>query len=374
MFQSAALVDAVKRANIVAPTRGSELDRYKGFVFELNPETTTVLLRVTNGEVYYSEVLYPFEVEGEEGQLWRVSSVLAHNIISNLPLASDGKVKFVEEQGKLRITHGKMRASTPLIDADSYPTWEIDRPENFRTMTRMGQLLDTVAWAAENNNVPPRCGVYMSTEAVSCTQHGVISYMPVEFEFLDNRRNVVIPINQVGAIVRSMEEVQVSVVGGNMYLSPNEDVLIRCSLYDDSFPDVEGVVGSTNPEGVVFLNRTEVQGILSRVNAVNASDRQRALAITIGDEQVNFSSRDKSSGDEIEESMFAQGADHDPVLFHVSVEFFTSAIDNCPTQSMLLQYNPSNPKRPIKICGEQPGYNVVLMPRIIPKGVDDGTA
>lgn len=362
-FSIATFADAIKRANIIAPTRGSELDKYKGFVFDLDPNEDGIVLRTTNGDIWYTEFLYPSSSSIDKPTSWRVSSLSLNAIISSLPIKNDARVNLKAEGGKMRITYGRMKATTPFIRSDDYPEWQTFDADHFETYTKFGEMLDRVGWATSNDNLPPRCGVYLSETVIAATREGVVVSVPSKFNFADGRDNIVIPYSQVAPIARTMEECKVGVVGNNLLLSPTEDVFIKCALYDDKFPNVEGVIERTDHDTVVMFSKSETSEVIKRVSALGADDRQRNLLVTIGDDLVIFAIRDSDSAEEVEETIMVPGqADHEPVRFLFSIELFRDAIEKAPGKDITLLYDPANAKRPVKFVGAD-DYNVVVMPR-----------
>lgn len=361
-FNNAALADAIKRANIVAPTRGRELDMYKGFVFDLFPGEEYVTLRTTNGELYYTEYLYPNEIEVEKAVSWRVASMSTHGIVSNL--AASGSVKLKDEGGKLRITSGRMKATTPLIRSNDYPDAEqfMYEPEGMFTMQGFGTRLDLVGWSTSGDGLPPRCGVYMDSEHLCATNGKTLVRVPNDYKFADNRDNIVLPYQLVGPILRTMEEVQVGVLGNHLVISPTEDIFIKCTLYEPRFDPVNRIMEKEHPE-VISFNKEEMMSTLSRVSKIGTSDRQIGLDVYIGGETMTLSVKDRDSAEEIEETIFLQsGGEHELVKFMFSVEYFTDIINKAPGKDIAMHYNPEKTVSMVKFTGDN-GYEGVVMPR-----------
>lgn len=361
-FNNATLADAIKRANIVAPTKGRELDMFKGFVIDLIPGEDYVILRTTNGELFYAEFLYPEIEDLEHPTTWRVPSGSCHGIVSNLK--TKGTVKFKDEGGKLRITSGRMRASLPLIRSDDYPelTQFLYEQENMLTVQGFGSRLDQVGWATADDNLPPGCAVVMTDTYLAATNRAVLARVPNKFEFNDGREKVVIPYRSVAPLLRTMEEVQLGVQGGHMVVSPTEDIFIKFSMFEDKFPPVEKAMDRAQEE-VLSFSREEVADVLTRVTRIGTTDRQVALEIWIGGQTMTLSIKDRDSAEEIDESVqLLQGGDHELVRFMFSVENFSETINKFPGKTLTMEYSPSKPTSTVKMFNDA-GYEVVLMPR-----------
>nr|DAK84355.1 MAG TPA: DNA polymerase sliding clamp [Caudoviricetes sp.] len=362
-FTNATLADAIKRANIVAPTRGRELDMFKGFVFDVSPDDEFVTLRTTNGVLYYTEFLYPTKIECTEPMSWRVSSLSTHGIVSNLPVT--GSVKFKDEGGKLRITSGRMRATIPLIRGGDYPDQEefMFEPEGMYPMKGLGESLDRVGWAVAADGLPPRAGVYMDENFLCATNGRVLARVPIEYKFATDRNNIVMPYSIVAPLLRSIEELEVGVLGSNLIISPTEDIYIKCSLFEDRFDPVNRIMEKEYPESCTFDKET-ILGVLSRVSKIGASDRQVNLDVYIVGDLMTLSIKDKDSAEEIEESLaLTAEATHEMVRFMFSIDYFTDAITKAPGKDLTMHYNPDKTGAVVKFEGAM-GYEACVVPRI----------
>lgn len=363
-FNNATLADAIKRANIVAPTRGRELDMFKGFVIDLYPGEEYVTLRTTNGELFYTEYLHPLSIEVDKQTSWRVASPSTHGIVSNLSVK--GNVKMKDEGGKIRITSGRMKASTPLIRGGDYPDMDqfMFEPEGMMTLNGFGSRLDLVGWATSSDGMPPRCGVYMDEEYLCATDGTVLARYPNEYKFADERDNIVIPYHLIGPIIRTMEEVQVGVIGNHFVVSPTEDIYIKCTLFEPRFDPVNRVMEKEHETSVSF-DKDEMIGVLSRVSKIGSADRQISLDVYIIGEMMTLAIRDRDSAEEIEESvLLVQEAEtQDLTRFIFSIERFTDIMTKAPGKNITMRYNPSKPMSVVKFENDS-GYQTALMPRM----------
>lgn len=371
-FTNATLADAIKRANIIAPTRGRELDMYKGFVIDVYPDEEYVTLRTTNGQLYYTEFLYPESIECDKATTWRVSSISTHGVVSNLPITK--VCTFRDEGSKLRITSGRMRATIPLLRGGDYPSPDefMFEPEGMFHMTGFGAALDLVGWAASNDGLPPRCGIYMDSDYVCATNMWVLARVPNKYEFADGRDFVVLPYATLAPILRSIEELDVGVLGNNLIISPTEDIFIKCGLFEPRFDPVNRVMDKEYTSSVVF-DKEEMTGVLSRVSKIGSSDRQVSLDVYIVGDSMTLSVKDRNSSEEIEESIdLAEAVDHEMVKYMFSIEYFTEAVAKAQGKAITFNYSPDIPKSIVKFSTDS-GYEVCVMPRIdMPKDRGEG--
>jgi DNA polymerase III sliding clamp (beta) subunit (PCNA family) len=360
-FETAAFADSIKKANAIAPTRGKEFDKYKGFHLEVRPEGNNVCLRSTNGDVFYTEFMTPLKIEGDEVD-WRIPSAVTNGIVSNLPIGSGKMVTFENEKGFLRITSARMRARVPLIANDYYPDWESFDANLLPVVENFGARLDQVAWAADRGNLPPLNGVYIDSGRMVATNKVRIATVPIEFD-TGGDKYVVVPVGILAPVVRGMEEIKVGIIGNYLCVSPNDDTQIKCVLYADPYPPVDKPL-SLEFEQLVMLNRDLVVETLARVLAVGSSDRQLPLKVVIGDEQIAFHVRDENNTEEIEDSIYLAGqCEHEPVEYLFSPENFSDAISKSPNKEMIFHYNTSEQDKGTRFEGGS-GYVVIVRPRV----------
>lgn len=370
-FETAALADSIKKANTIAPSRGKEFDMYKGFVLDVFPEHGRVLLRATNGEVFYSEYLSPLKIEGPE-LTWRIPSAVTNGIVSNLPIGSGKTVKFENEAGYLRITSGRMRARVPLIPNDYFPDWDDFEDEDMPVVEGFGARLDQVAWACHRGNTPPINGVYIDREKMVGTDRAKVAIVPIAFDPGEGEY-VVVPVGILAPVVRGMEEIKVNVQGNFLCIAPNEDTHIKCVLFGEDYPKVANVMAQVQEEAII-LDRDLVVETMTRMRAIGTGDRQMPLKVVIGEEQIAFHMRDEQSVEEIEDSIYLSGqADHPPVTYLFGPDIFMDAVGKSPNKMMTFNYNLTEQKKLVKFEGGS-GYEVAVRPRVAmePKEPDAG--
>jgi len=361
-FETAALADAIKRANSVAPTKGKELDLYKGFYFEVMPDSDGVFLRATNGEIFYQEWLMPLKIEGEYDE-WRLPSPSINGIVSNLPFGVGKSVIFDNEDNRrMRITSDRMRASVPMMIAESFPDWDDFDDSELKIVHQFGTKLDQVAWAASNTGLPPLCGIYIDSTQFIATNRARLSCVPIDID-LGEKKKIVVPISALSSMVRSYDEVKVGTDDSHLLLSPVEDVHIKCILYADDYPPVQIIMDRVSKlENTILFDKDLVSQILTRIKTIGNTDRQAMMEVRIGKEQVSFFMQDTTSGEEIEESAYLAGqCDHDILSVGFAIDNFHSAINNSPSKAIAMSYNFSE-KEPVLLAGGSE-YKVILMPR-----------
>lgn len=364
-FETAAFADSIKKANSIAPTRGKEFDKYKGFYMEVRNGDNNVCLRTTNGEVYYTEFMQPLKMEGEDAD-WRIPSAVTNGIVSNLPIGSGKTVTFEDflVQGKqfLRITSGRMKARVPLIVNDYFPDWEGFDSSGFPVVYDFGARLDAVSWASDRGNLPPYNGVYIDSERMVATDKVRVASMEGAFD-TGEHAYLVVPVGILAPVVRGIDEMKIGLDGNFLCMQPNEDIQIKCVMYGEQFVNVNRALQIENEE-LIMINRDIIGEVLARCLAVGSSDRQMPLKVTIGNEEIAFHVRDEGKTEEIEDSVYLKGQClHEPVDYLFGPDNFVDAVGKSPNKEMVFHYNISEQKKGVKFEGGS-GYVVIVRPRV----------
>lgn len=364
-FDSATLAEAIKKANTVAPTRGRELDRYKGFVFEIFNDEQVVRLRCTNGDLFYSEFVYPNEIEGPD-VTWRVSSRTTFAVASNLPIRAGKKVILEEvkdaKYGRVLVfQYGSMRATMPFIDHSDYPDWEDFDDTDLPVVENFGANIDAVSWACDSDGMPPKGGVYIDSEKMVGSNGFLMATIPIKMDLTD-RDNIVVPVKTLSSALRNLEEVKVGVGGGQLLIAPTDTVHISCFMWDETYPNVNRML-SLEYDQMLVLDKEYMVEVLNRVKAIGVDDRQVSMEVNIGDNQISFAIEDKNSTESITESIeLPDMADHEIAEYRFSAEYFLNAVQKSPGKLVTFSYNPERPVSPVKFEGAN-GYTVVVQPR-----------
>lgn len=361
-FENAAFADAIKKASSVAPVKGERFTDFHGFLFEFDGEYVT--LRCTDGDIFYSETLYPVKSSGEPA-IWRVSSKLMFNLSTRLPSRIGSKLELNDELvSRLTMKSGTMKATLPMVSHEAFPEWDDFDDDALPVVENFGKLLDQVAWSCSKKNDPPLSGVYMDEEKLVTSNKYTLATVPIKINLADDGRdNIVVPVRVLGPVLRNFEEVKVGVEGGHLLIAPSDDVHIKCQLFDDQYVNVESVFAKEHPDIVVFDNKQYIVEIVERVCSAGTDDRQVAMELIIGDEMATFAVRSSETGEEVEETIYlVDQVEHPPVTFKFSSEYFKGAIQNAPGKAVIMHYDKTKPGMFVRFQGEE-GYQAIAMPR-----------
>lgn len=375
-FEVGTLADAVREANVIAPTKGKDLDQYAGFYLEVRPDNTgggQVFLRCTNGAVYYTKQIEVVKIDGIE-QDWRLPSIPINGILSALPVGAGRNVTLDREvvadansasgyryTNRIRIECGRTKASVLLIPTETYPDWDPFDPTDLPMVHRFGEKLDQVGWAVANEGGEPLTGVYIDGGRLVATDRFRVATTPCEVD-MRGSEPVTVPMGLIGPILKQIQDVKLGIFGNFLGISPNEYTQIKVGVYGQNVPDMSRIMNQAHEE-VVMLHREAIAAAVKRVLAIGATDRQIALHVTIGDGEMALYIEGEGQAETSEDAVYLEGqAQHTPVEYKFGPQNFLDAIQKSPSAEIMFHYNTSTAHAVVKFETSM-GYNVWSMPR-----------
>jgi DNA polymerase III sliding clamp (beta) subunit (PCNA family) len=366
VFETAAFADSIKKAAIVAPGHGQAFDKANGIVLNLDPSAANgwqVLIRSTNLDVYRMEWLDPEEIDGLAPSTWRLPSKAFSSLISSLPIGS-GKTVTLEEgvnglQRFVRVTSGRMKARFNLIQYEGYPGWSVFDPSKLSQAMDLGARISQVEWAADSSGQPPLAGVHFDgTHAVATDKYRLVC-APVEIPGLTEP--ITVPSGLLAQLLRQTGEIKVGVDGGQLLLMPDESIQIRCVLFGTEYVATRKI-RENEYEHTVKVKKASILDMLQRAQSYGASDRDAAMRVFIGEEEVCVMMANQEIG-VISDALEVPGqANHERFEILFTPKNLIEPISNSPSEEVIIGYTPGSPNRIVRFDGGS-GYLAFAMPR-----------
>lgn len=362
-FETATIADAIRRAARIAPGKaGHAFDKAAGIFMEINPAgDVQCLIRATNIEAFHTEIIATVASEGEPTR-WRLPSALMSNIVGSLPPKSGATVKFTQENRKIRITTGKMRASMNLIDNESYPDWEMFDGTQLTMVSGLGGRVGMVEWAANNDGNPPLCGVYLDGQYAVATDRYRLARVPCRIENLP--KPIIIPSGILGQALKTMGDTGVMATESQLLLAPDDYTQLRLSMYDATYPPVH-LIFATEYEAVAEVNKSDLLEKIARANQYAGAERNPRLRTFWGKGEIAVMMENEEVGivgDVVECPGFL---DHPRIEVQFTPKNLSDALNNAPESKVKIHYGYSEAgvkQSTIKIDGGA-GYEVWVMKR-----------
>lgn len=343
-FETSTLAACVKKADQVAPNRGSAFDKAAGIVIESDGEVTCV--RATDTSVFYTEWISPTSFEGSVIQ-WRLPSKLMAQIIGSLPIGSGKEVTLTEEDSKILITSGRMKAKIPMMDVSYFPTWQSFAPEGLEATADVGGKINMVEWAAAKDGQAPMGGIYFDGEYVLACDKFRLARTPLAIPHLE--APVLVPANLLGGLIQTTGEVLFGSSGDNLLIMPDDHTQISTVLFGESYPTMDALINGEYPNSVT-VKKSYLLEVANRVRGVNTADRQASMSVIIGKGEVTIYMSDAEAAlmDTVE---ITGQCDHPRHTILFTPENLIQAVEHAPSEEVILSYDTSNPMKIFRVDG-----------------------
>lgn len=362
-FETATIADAIRRAARIAPGKaGHAFDKAAGISMEITPdESVQCLIRATNIEAFHTEIIATVAAEGDPVR-WRLPSALMANIVGSLPPKSGSLVKFTQEDRKIRITTGKMRASMNLMDNENFPDWEMFDGSKLTMVGGLGGRVGMVEWAASGDNNPPFSGVYLDGEWAVATDRYKLARVPCKIANLE--KPVIIPAGILGQALKTMGDTGLMATANQLLLAPDDYTQLRLAIYDAKYPPVAMIFG-TEYEATTEVNKTELLDKIQRANQYAGAERNPLLRTFWGKGEIAVMMENAEVGligDVVECPGFL---DHARIEIKFTPKHLTDALNNAPDSKVTIHYSYSEDgiKQPTVRIDGGAGYNAWVMKR-----------
>lgn len=362
VFETATIADAVKKADRIAPTRGSAFDKAAGLVFQIDPDQGVVVLQATDTMTFSKEWIDIVESSGQPVE-WRVPSTLFAQVMAGLPIGSGSTVTLEDKMDrsvrKLFLTCGKIKAKFNLMMTDHYPVWPVFSPDGLVTINDMGGRIAMAEWAADPAAEPPLSGVCLDGELVKATDRYRLAVAPLSIPNLSEP--IVIPAGILSAILKQTGEVKVGVHDGLLLIMPDATTQIRSTVFDVKYPPVERIMNRDYPHKIT-VKRAPLLEMMQRTSAFAGKDRYPILRIFIGKGEIVCMMNTREVGDLMDSMELGSQASHDRFEVKFTPKNILTAIQTAPNETVDLYYDTSDSMKAMYLDGGS-GYEAWMMPR-----------
>lgn len=333
-FEAATLIDVIQRAAKASPRAGAT-GKTAGFVIDVQPENQTVIVRATNGDVFFREVIDALILEGNRA-IWRVSSQYLSRVIATFKSRSGDEITCYSTEGEelLRVEQGRKLAKLGLMRADEYPSWFDIEPTYASVVSDFGNAIQLVEWAGDPTN--SQLGIRLTSTAILATDKYVMARVPITIDTLD--KPITMPIGILKGIIDLRGEIRFGVVGGQVLILPNDRTQIRAATVDQPYPNIESAMRKSH-EAEFRVDKDELLALIAGAQSIAESSGTSILRLFIGQHQlagVLEQVDDRTTG--IRDIIDVEGADHNIHEIWINPEKLHSAVRSCPDEKITVYY------------------------------------
>lgn len=360
-FEAATIGDALKRAARVAPAKvGTAFDKAAGIVLDIAPGTDApCVVRATDTEVFYLEVLETISAEGDKCR-WRLPSQLMASVIGSIPPTSGRTVTFSwEGSGPVRITSSRMKVELNLMLNPFYPEWDAVDATQLVNAPNFGGAITRVEWAASKEGPAPLNGILIDGSYIVATDRYRIAR--VECPIPLPGPPLIIPAWSIGHLLKSMGDVLIGMAGNLFIVMPDDFTQFQVVTMGDKFSPVEKLYALPYEESV-HVGKDELLRQINNALSFAGSNRDPMVTLWFGREELAIHLHNQDIGMFGDVIPVAGQATHERVKIHFTPKMLVDALTNAPNNTVEIKYKPELPRSPICITGDS-GYTVWCVPR-----------
>ena len=359
-FETAAIADAIKKAGLVAPTRGEAFDKANGIVMDIFPDSDVqCVVRATNLAVYTAEGVNAIQASGNEVR-WRLAANILKGVMESLPIGAGKNVTFAQEGSEVKMQSGRMKASMRLIDPSMYPNWDTFDPEGMSSIAGLGGKIALVEWACLESPQPPLCGVYLDGEWAIATDKFKMARVPCKVEL---KHPVTIPSGILSSVLRPLTDVSLAVRDTTLEILVAELHQVQTIVFGVEYPAAQ-IMKVMELEYPVEVEVAK-QDLLSLINlalSMAGHERNPTVKMIFGRGEIAAMLRNAEVGFLGDVLEVPGQIGHNRVTLNFTPKILTDAISKAPSARVTLAYNPDRLKMPFRVS-DGSGYMAWIQPK-----------
>lgn len=279
-FETAALADALRRADKVAPSRGEAFDKAAGIILEIQEKV--VVIKATNLETEFATWITPIEINGPAVR-WRLSSKIFTEVIGKLKTTGNlFRLTLENDKGSVKLTHSRTKAAFGLMDTSQYPDWIPFTPDEMEEVEGLAEISARVAWAASKSSSIPLTGVHFTGKIAIATDRYRICCVPLTMTL---KEPITIPAGVLDAVLPPRAPVLVKVDDHKLYIMPDEYTQISTVKYGVDYPPIERIIKREYPQ-LVTVNKSHLLDMMDLANTMAATERNPIMRLFLGNETI----------------------------------------------------------------------------------------
>jgi DNA polymerase III sliding clamp (beta) subunit (PCNA family) len=262
-------------------------------------------------------------------------------VIGKLPTIRNKEVEFEQDGSILRMTHGRFtRATFQMVSLDGWSDWMPFSPDDMIQVEGLAGVAAAVQWAASKGTDIPLPGVHFDGELAMATDRYRFAVMPFPMTL---KEPITVPASVLTTVLKAGDTCLVRADGNHLYLMPDEATQISTAIFGVPYPPIKRVMRREYPHPVT-IGKKDILETIDLACTMIQSDRQPALQIILGKEQIAITLANEQTG--LLGSVLPTPGQlviprrHD---FRFKPEYLVGAIEGCPGTEVTLGFDPDNP-------------------------------
>lgn len=359
-FETAAIADAIKKAGLVAPTRGEAFDKANGIVLDIFPTADIqCVVRATNLAVFTAEGVNAIQASGNEVR-WRLAANIIKGVMESLPIGSGKNVTFEQAGSEVKISSGRMKASMRLIDPTMYPDWDTFEADGMSQVAGLGGKLGLIEWAVLESPTPPLCGVYLDGQWAIATDGYRMVRVPCE---VDLKHPITIPTGILSGVLRPLSDVSLAVRETMLEILVAELHQVQTIVYGVEYPAAQILkIMASEYEVEIEVSKQDLLAMINLALSFTGHERNPTLKMIFGRGEIAAMLTNAEVGFLGDVLEVPGQASHNRFTMSFTPKNLTDALGKAPGSKVKLAYDPESTRKPFRIS-DGSGYSVWIQPR-----------
>lgn len=340
VFETATLVDAIAKANRVAPVKGAGADMAAGIVIVVDPLSLTeqVVVMATDLEVSFRQVVSVLEV-GDEPATWRVPAGLCHGLMGTLNMESGSQTMIADNDGVyLHFRSGKTKAKLRLIVGE-YPKIPTYKPQDLPIVQNLAKRLKQVSWATRKKGDGILSGVHMDGEYLVATDASKSAIVPCVVPI---EHPVTAPLADIASLIKNTGEVRMR--ARDTYLEVSPDIYTQTTsrlLAGQDYPNFRQILDYDKYNGSVTVNAESLKSALERMLVITKAEKMPVTTIKIGLNVMHLEMEEPEVG-KIADEIECTGGSTEEFLMSFTPQNLADAVNASGRPTVILDYGPTS--------------------------------
>ena len=359
-IDAALLHEALNRANKVAPTKGSPMDRAAGIQIKFLTDAHGVgvaHVRATDLDVTFYQKVACQEIS-EECTI-RVSSVVPP-FVASLGMDKGQVIRFHREEKNIVVQYNKTRtaATIPQITGE-YPNVMWYDYDEMTDASELANKVAAVAWAVEGDADGVLSGIKIDGEWLEALSSKNAARIRCDLD--GDRAPVIAVLKTLVPLIKSGSKVRMRTDPGRIVVALDEVSQVTSTTVMGQWPNLVERLEKFEFPNTVTMRKTRITEALKRVLSFVRNDRLPKIILTFTSDSVDVILHGTLNGDVQDSCAMSDrsGSDED-ISFTFNPIWLLEAMETFPGATIKIDFN--GPLQPIRLMEPSTSYEAYVMP------------
>lgn len=360
--QAALLHDALSKAKLIAPTKGSAFDRSAGV--QLRVKEGGIEIRSTDEELFFWQKVECYPHPSFLDKSFRLPTALISGFVAGLPMnQEDHQVKFLWDKDDpiwmtVKFGKTKLKARMKMIVGGAFPEWEPDDYDDLSEAQELVSRVEQIAWAC--GDAAPTNGTRIDgVNMISTNGTALAAIAPCVISIDEPITAIMKPLVP---LIKMGTEVRVKATGFRMTIALDRETQLRTTLLKMPYPNIVDILRKRELPECFTVNRQRLIDALERLLIFVRSDNLPRCNVGVRDGYIECSLTgdrgDIQDATSVEEQTYHE--DHD---YKFNPNWLIQVLESFTGAKVCIHHNNESPTRyPFHVTDPANAYESWIMP------------